>query len=113
MQSSISLTPLRNALKSLEDILAQPINEYIRTLLTKYKNNYEFYAFGSRVKGTHKQYSDLDIAFIDKNNAGLTKIRNDLEESDLSITVDLIDVEKISAEFKKLIEKEMIKIELE
>lgn len=30
MQSSLSLTPLRNALKSLEDILAQPVNEYIR-----------------------------------------------------------------------------------
>lgn len=84
----------------------------LHLLLSKHKDNFEFYAFGSRVKGNHKQYSDLDIAVIDKKKEGLAKLQNDLEESDLSITVDLVDIEKISAGFKKLIEKEMVKIEL-
>ena len=35
--------------------------EILRSILSKYP--YKFYAYGSRVKGTAKKYSDLDLCY--------------------------------------------------
>jgi predicted nucleotidyltransferase len=37
--------------------------EIVQDILNKYP--YTFYAFGSRVKGTHKRFSDLDLCIKD------------------------------------------------
>ena len=81
-------------------------------ILASYKDRFDFFAFGSRVHGTHKKYSDLDLAVIDKHNTGLTQLKNELSDSNLAITVDVADYNTLSKEFKELIDKEKIKISL-
>lgn len=79
----------------------------IKDILSKYP--YSFYAFGSRVTGKAKQYSDLDLCFKDNiKDLELFNIREDFEESDLPYTVDLINWNTISDDFKKNIKEYLI-----
>jgi uncharacterized protein len=83
--------------------------EIVKTILKKYP--YTFYAFGSRVKNTHKQLSDLDICFMDNIPGNvLSHIREDFEESDLPFTVDIVDWNNCDEKFKSQIESELVVI---
>ena len=64
--------------------------EIIHNILSKYL--YKFYAYGSRVKGTARKLSDLDICYYD-NVAGyeVEEIRELLEKSDLSFIVEIVN----------------------
>ena len=56
------------------------------------KYPYAFYAFGSRVKGTNRPLSDLDICFKENIPWNIrAHIDEDFEESDLPFKVDVID----------------------
>lgn len=76
--------------------------------MTKYVKNGRVMAFGSRCKGTHKEYSDLDLA-IDINRKMTLKelgdIKEAFEESTLNYRVDVLDYNGISAEFRAVIDK--------
>ena len=64
-------------------------------------------AFGSRVTGGARQYSDLDLAVIGDEPLGLIPLgllREAVEESDLPIRVDVIDWHDTSDSFKNAIE---------
>lgn len=54
------------------------LKEYniIKTILEQYKNKYEFYFYGSRVRGNFRPLSDLDILVKSKNNIDLNDIDN-------------------------------------
>ncbi len=70
-------------------------------------NQAKFYIFGSRAKGTYKEYSDIDIA-IDFNGEKmpanvLANISFDFENSTLPYEVDVVDLNSISEKFKNLI----------
>lgn len=60
-------------------------------LIRQYLPNTRVWAFGSRVKFTAKPHSDLDlVAFSTKNQAAqLSSLKEALEESSLSIRIDL------------------------
>lgn len=78
----------------------------LKQILSKYP--YPFYAYGSRVKGKAKQYSDLDLCYqgdIPWNT--LDHIQEELEESDLPFKVELNAWKWMSREFQKLIEKDL------
>lgn len=90
--------------------LSEKDREIIHSIIEKYKPDFEFFAFGSRVKGSHKKYSDLDLAFVNNNQQGFTKLKHDFEDSDLSITVDLVDLKNVSEDFASLIHRESIPI---
>jgi predicted nucleotidyltransferase len=48
--------------------------------------------FGSRAKGTHKKYSDVDIAIFAPLGSGLTPhISDELDELDTIYTFDVLD----------------------
>ena len=69
----------------------------------------EIYAFGSRTRGDHGKYSDLDIVIKSSISiAEMTAIKNDLAESQLPITVDIVVWDQISDEFKKKISTELV-----
>ena len=72
----------------------------VMDILSEYP--YHFYVFGSRAKGTAKPFSDLDLA-VKENLLERDKVRIKaaFEESDLPFTVDLIELNKIEASFKK------------
>ena len=75
---------------------------------------YDVRAFGSRVEGTAKPYSDLDLAIITVKPLPLSKkadLREALDQSDLSIKVDIIDWSTISANFRKIIEQKNLLIQ--
>ena len=83
--------------------------ETIQHILAKHVPGCEVRAFGSRVKWTAKDYSDLDLAVVGSNSLSLRQKRRlteAFEESDLPIRVDVLDWHTISEEFKKIIAEE-------
>lgn len=69
------------------------------------------WAFGSRVAGGARPYSDLDLALesdgpVDPD--ALAWLRTALSESDLAIKVDLVDLQAIDPTFRRLIEQGMV-----
>ena len=68
----------------------------------------EVWAYGSRVRGNPRRYSDLDlVAFTRPDQAPLAdNLRQALEESDLPIRVDLFVWEELPESFRNRIRKE-------
>ena len=65
-------------------------------------------AFGSRVTGKAKAFSDLDLVLIDTQPIPAEKmnaLKFAFSDSDLPIMVDVVDWQGISAEFREIIEK--------
>ena len=61
----------------------------VREILSKYP--YKFYAYGSRVKGTSRQLSDLDLCYQeDIPDAIAFQIEEEFKESDLPFAVELV-----------------------
>jgi predicted nucleotidyltransferase len=82
----------------------------VQDILSRYP--YKFYAFGSRVRGCAKKFSDLDICFFDDISlAELSQIEEAFEESDLPYKVDLINWNSISIDFRKIIENDLVLLE--
>ena len=67
----------------------------VRAILREYAPGCEVRAFGSRVTGGARRYSDLDLAIIGDAPLGLMPLgllQEAFEESDLPIRVDVIDL---------------------
>ena len=64
-------------------------------------------AFGSRVSGHAKPYSDLDLAICGSavlSLAVMSRLQEDFQESDLPFRVDLVDWHQITPEFRAIID---------
>ena len=62
----------------------------IQQILSNYP--YKFYAYGSRVKGNARKYSDLDICYQeDIPDAIAFQIEEEFKESDLPFVVELVN----------------------
>ena len=78
-------------------------------ILKKYP--YKFYAYGSRVKGCARQYSDLDLCYFDNiPSMRAMDLRWELEDSDITIKVSVVPVLEFSESFFRRIEKDLIEI---
>ena len=89
--------------------VSPPDLEIIKKILRKNVPKSEVRAFGSRVEGPAKDYSDLDIAIVGQEKLSdkiFYALKEDFEESDLPFRVDVLDWHRISEEFKKVIEKQ-------
>jgi len=87
--------------------------DVVKTIFHKHIPSMPFYLFGSRVKGTAKPYSDLDVVIIPESPLPLSLlalIEEDFSESDLPFKVDVIDWQRISTEFQDLIRREWKKL---
>lgn len=61
----------------------------IHQILNKYP--YTFYAYGSRVKGTARKYSDLDLCYLENiSDAIAFQLEEEFKESDLPFIVELV-----------------------
>jgi predicted nucleotidyltransferase len=81
--------------------------ETIRRILAEYVGDCEVRAFGSRVCGTAKNHSDLDVAVVGTkkmNQRAKMLLREAFEESDLPFRVDVIDYNTVSDEFRAIID---------
>lgn len=84
--------------------------QFVKSILAKYP--YQFYAYGSRVKGKQKKYSDLDLCYKDKiPDAVITKIYEDFEMSALPFKVELLNWHRCDVDFQKSIEKDLVRLE--
>lgn len=66
------------------------------------------WAFGSRVKGTAKKFSDLDLAIEADHRIDLRTLavlEQDLIDSDLPMKVDIGDLGAMSPAFRALVER--------
>ena len=78
----------------------------VQHILAEYVPGCEVRAFGSRVKWTAKDYSDLDLAVIGSRRFNLKemyRLTEAFEESNLPVRVDIVDWYAISEGFKRII----------
>lgn len=83
--------------------------ETVREILRRHVPNHEVLAFGSRVKWTARQYSDLDLAIRSDEEIPwetISAIKNELSESRLPMMVDVLDMASVSETFRGIIEEE-------
>ena len=84
----------------------------ISNILNKY-NDYVFYYYGSRVKGSFEKTSDLDILIKGQSEMPLSvldEIKFAFDNSNLPYVVNFSDYNKIDKAFYELIEKDLILI---
>ena len=78
----------------------------IEELLQKHVPDCEIWAFGSRVSGIRKEYSDLDLALVGSAKLPfgvIARLKESFAESVLPFRVDLLDWHAISKEFQAVI----------
>lgn len=84
----------------------------LQQIISKYP--YSFFVFGSRVKGTERRFSDLDLCYKEPiPSIKLYKLEEDFEESNLPFKVDIVNWDYCSENLRKLIEKDMIPLDLD
>ena len=85
-------------------------HETLLNLLEQYLPNTTIWAYGSRVKGSARPYSDLDlVAFTsEEQRIKVADLIEALEESDLPFRVDLQVWDEIPSTFHKEIERKYV-----
>lgn len=90
------------------DLKTQYLEE-VRQILAEHVPGCEVRAFGSRAKWTAREFSDLDLAVVGDELLDwrlLGKLQNAFEESDLPITVDVLDWHATSESFRRVIDSD-------
>ena len=66
------------------------------------------FIFGSRARGDHTPRSDLDLGFLSEEDISyeLALLRELLEESNLTFTVDMVDLSRTSKDFRETVMRE-------
>jgi len=83
--------------------------QIVHQILSKYP--YRFYAYGSRVKGTAKKYSDLDLCYQEEIPLSvISQLREELEESNLPFAVELVNWKHMRPTFQEIIKPDLILI---
>lgn len=91
--------------KTMIDLSAEQL-ESVKRILTVLGPGCEVWAYGSRVTGNARKYSDLDLVIKAEapiDQAVLFGLKDAFETSDLPFRVDVLDWNRISDEFKKRI----------
>ncbi|HDL5948634.1 TPA: nucleotidyltransferase domain-containing protein [Mannheimia haemolytica] len=86
--------------------LTESQRQQVLDIFKKYLPDTPVWVFGSRIKGTAKAYSDLDLALITKQPLTIrqqTELELAFTDSDLPFTVDLIDGASCNESFKQII----------
>ena len=83
----------------------------VLSILREQLPEYEIWAFGSRVAGRAKPYSDLDLAVLTDLPFSLERmatINDAFDQSDLTIRVDVVDWAATSEAFRGIIERDKV-----
>ena len=86
----------------------------VNRILKTYIPEYTVWAFGSRVTGTAKPYSDLDLAILTDQPLSMecmATIKDAFDESDLPIRVDVVDWAVTSASFREIIKQNYVVVQ--
>ncbi len=88
----------------------------VRAILTTHVPTHEVWAFGSRVTGSAKEFSDFDLVVIGEKPLALgvhASFVDDFSESDLPYKVDVIDWATTDAAFRQIIQRNCIVVQHE
>ncbi|MBS4026156.1 MAG: nucleotidyltransferase domain-containing protein [Clostridia bacterium] len=80
--------------------------QIVKTIFKNHVPNFEVFVFGSRVNGNIHDHSDLDIALKGPDKIDLlllADIKDEFQNSDVPFRVDIIDFNRVSPEFQKVI----------
>ena len=83
----------------------------VRDILARNVAGYEVWAFGSRVRGNAKPYSDLDLVIISDTPLPLrvsARLADEFSESDLPWRVDVVDWAATQPAFRSIIERDKV-----
>lgn len=83
----------------------------LKDILQRHVPDREIWAFGSRVKGTAKPFSDLDIAIICDVPMGiglLAELKESFQDSVLPFKVDVVDWAATPEPFRNVISKSKV-----
>lgn len=95
------------------DIRANDL-ELVRTILRRHVPEREVRAFGSRVAGTARPFSDLDLAVMGSTPltmAIIAALAEDFSESDLPFKVDIVDWAAVSPQFQTIIQQNWVTVQ--
>lgn len=87
----------------------------LQKILKRYVPEFKVWAFGSRVTGTHKPFSDLDLALVGDEPLAIetrAALVEALSNSSLPYKVDLVDWASTTDSFKEIIEKQKLVIQI-
>ena len=85
----------------------------VRDILTRILPGARYLAFGSRLGTHHHPYSDLDIAVEASRKIPLgmlSALEEAFAESDLPFRVDIVDLQRASPEFRRMVEANHIRL---
>jgi len=91
--------------------ISEKEEKIIKNILAKYP--YDFYAYGSRVKGDFTRASDLDILLMSDGEilqSDIEKLETEFNESLIPYRVNIIQRCKMDDYFYELIEKDLERI---
>lgn len=86
----------------------------LRAILRKHVPDYKVWAFGFRIKGAARRYSDLDLAVMTNQPLPVVIIgamQEDFSESDLPFHVDILDWATTQDSFRRVIESDKILVQ--
>ena len=86
----------------------------VQQILQRHVPDREVWAFGSRVKGTARPSSDLDLVVLGDEPLPLSvyaALLDDFEQSDLPWRVDVVDWATTAAPFRRIIEQEWVGVQ--
>ena len=85
----------------------------MREIVRRHLRQGEVFAFGSRVSGNAKKFSDLDL-MVKANGSlpwrTLAELRESFEASDLPITVDVVDWAVCTEQFRNVVEPQFVRV---
>jgi len=82
--------------------------EMVRNILNRFASEAEIIVFGSRVHGTAKPWSVLDLAIKAESALDwklLEEIKEAFQESELPFRVDILDWNEITGAFRRAVER--------
>jgi len=88
----------------------------LQEIMAQYAPTFEVWAYGSRVTGQCHEASDLDVVLIHpthpdtKTCETLAALKEALSQSDIPITVDVMDWARLSPEFHQQINRQRVKL---
>lgn len=83
----------------------------VKEILKQFVFEKDVWAYGSRVKGTAKKHSDLDLVVFGLDSKNFSNLREAFDESNIPFRVDIMDWNKIPESFQKNITEEYIVIQ--
>ncbi len=82
--------------------------ETVKKILVEHVPEFDVLAFGSRVTGAVKEFSDLDLVIMTKEPLSIRRIsrlKEAFSESDLPLKVDIVDWAATDENFRAIIQR--------